>query len=705
MTLRKIYKKILFNQFKKFIENIPNDCLRKLDKETYIFDDQIKAAKEIIIKYYETGMRHTILGSQMQSGKTGCSNALINIILYIKQNHSKLIRSKKLNAILAIDSFLFISGMDSNGLQNQTIERFIQIKEYVEEPDFFDDKEELENKIYMYKNYTEWNKLGINKKNVMTSLISNEDKLFLLNYFEKNKTLINYSQDRINEIYDQLNEIAKYENWLNKKIKLDCYKNSDANKLLKEIEEKGSTIKNCLIYIDESQFGTNQQNVVPRLLEALDMDLRNTFRLIDKNCFIVSISATPFDEFKANIAFIGDNMNSKNMVIIPVGPNYVGVKKYKENNCLISCNSKVDFTENSNGEFPIIEKIKNAEDTRLNKDEFAWYIIRVPNGNDGVNIIKYNQYIKNNNFEIITLFNDSKNPINYDDFKLNANSRIEAGIKNKSKRPIIFLIKGAFRAGMTIEESFKDYCRMIYDDSKGIEASLQGLLGRMCGYRTNLEMYKNTIMYTNITHAEIYDNWIESNYSESKIPTIKISKRELTVVSAGQNTKFKLTLKEKILLRNYFAQGRVQNGNGGKGSLNKLCIDHIQKFLEKNGIIKTENKINNFKSNTLYNYTNLYQINTSVDFNYADNTKEQMLATSSFPWFMERPYTKVGDVIINVNLIDDMIYIHRGIVKSNISTPKVKKGKQHLITDPNHPQYLGPQNINLYNIVTEPNVD
>ena len=97
------------------------------------------------------------------------------------------------------------------------------------------------------------------------------------------------------------------------------------------------------------------------------------------------------------------------------------------------------------------------------------------------------------------------------------------GLKCKTK-PLIVLIKGAFRAGITIDEAYKDIIYMVYDYSVKCDTTAQALLGRMCGYRSNDLKIANTHFYLNKKFATMYSNWENDFKNRSLIPcdTIKM---------------------------------------------------------------------------------------------------------------------------------------------------------------------------------------
>jgi hypothetical protein len=115
-------------KYNKNIENRLNELLnseaRKTNEPTskkYIHDNQIDAAKEIIKSFtahlhpedeHDARNNHVVLVAKMQSGKTGTCNATINIL-----------EKTKLYSYFNIEKYLYITGMNDNGLHKQTVDR------------------------------------------------------------------------------------------------------------------------------------------------------------------------------------------------------------------------------------------------------------------------------------------------------------------------------------------------------------------------------------------------------------------------------------------------------------------------------------------------------------------------------------------------------------------------------------------------------
>lgn len=164
----------------------------------------------------------------------------------------------------------------------------------------------------------------------------------------------------------------------------------------------------------------------------------------------------------------------------------------------------------------------------------------IDNGEAGViiirtrkfNIIESDPYVRKN-FDIHEMYSSGSN-IEYEQFnemardlidkneynkkvsKMKSSSAIVGGLPKMYVKPIIVLIKGAFRAGITLDSRLKDYIYMIYDFSMKADTTAQALLGRLCGYRDKKSDITNTYIYVNKKFADMYSAW-ENDFQNRKI--------------------------------------------------------------------------------------------------------------------------------------------------------------------------------------------
>lgn len=273
-------------------------------------------------------------------------------------------------------------------------------------------------------------------------------------------------------------------------------------------------LDNSLIFIDESHYGSNEKNKLTQFLIKHGIDWKNTNELIKRNIYIVSVSATPFDEL------VSDTVECKNMIELETSDDYVGVSNFLTNDTIYDA-ERDDITY----EGKIFDYIMDAHDRMLYNNELGVIIIRTRD----FDVIKDNQYVQAH-FNVCEMYaNGSK--IEYNNLNEHLNELLSVndyyanaqrlGIRVTTK-PLIVLIKGAFRAGITIEPKHKDIIYMIYDYSIKADTTAQALLGRMCGYRNNLDTVKKTYFYINKKYADMYSDW-ENNFSDrTLIPANKL---------------------------------------------------------------------------------------------------------------------------------------------------------------------------------------
>lgn len=412
----------------------PNNKFRKTfsKKHGYLYDSQINTAKNVVANLARTSTRrnHVILAAKMQSGKTGVCNAVVNII-----------SQTELQRYLAVDKYMFITGMNDCGLKSQTLKR---VEEQV---------------------------IGANKDNIYSGLRSKKN-LSVNHYFVlKNSDLLKYEGD----------------------------------------------INNTVIFIDEAHYGSGDKNILSKFLYQHGIDWKDTNDLIKRNIYIISVSATPFDEI------VSDTKEVKSIVELKPSKEYVGVSEYLYNGQVMDA-EKDDIEE----EGVIFDYINDAHQRMVDNGEAGIIIIRTRK----FNVIEADPYIKKD-FDIYEMYSSGSN-IEYETFNemakdlidkneynkkvstMKSSSAIIGGMPKMYVKPLLVLIKGAFRAGITLDSRIKDYVYMIYDFSLKADTTAQALLGRLCGYRDKKSDISNTYIYVNKKFADMYSIW-ENDFQNRKV--------------------------------------------------------------------------------------------------------------------------------------------------------------------------------------------
>lgn len=420
-----------------------NDMFRKgcETDSSYIFDNQINAAKEIVSAFNEkvTRRNHVMLIAKMQSGKTGTCNAVCNIVNTLGLSH-----------VMGVDKFFFVTGMNDCGLKTQS---HIRLIEQVEDAN-------VGNTCIGKRSYNHLIKEGKNPKY----------------YVLKNSDLMSMEDD----------------------------------------------LNNSIIFIDECHYGSGANNILTKFLYSKGINWKDENYLISRNIYIVSVSATPFSEL------ISDEGEYKKCIELKTNDGYVGVSDYTEQGLI------------HNGKFEdTISEITYALADAMERME--------QDGVSGVCFVRTRNFDEleddmfvSHNFDIHEMYSSGKK-IEYDRLTERVNELIAANEYNKKfkdckslvvksqkidVKPLLVLIKGAYRAGVTLDSKIKDYTYMVYDYSAKSAATAQALLGRMCGYRADGTELK-THFYINDKMATMYSNWEKDFSNRDNIPCDKMKQNWL----------------------------------------------------------------------------------------------------------------------------------------------------------------------------------
>lgn len=283
-------------------------------------------------------------------------------------------------------------------------------------------------------------------------------------------------------------------------VKFTALKNSDMKKDLETGIKRSMT--NCIIFIDESHYGTkDENNILIKWLDMNSLDLHNSSDLDKRNVYIISNSATPWGEEESDLSCSKTVVKLKTNDWSDIAPHlgvyrsgYVGVEQFLENGCLRGVQEQLnkrnieDFCRRVISHLDELECIygeKKCAIIRLRKDK-----------------LKECEKIIEKYFHIETFYSEN-NKINYD--------RILTIMQNKCNnydKPILFIIDGAFRMGITIPEYCKKNIGVVFDYSdSSIETTVQGLLGRVSGYASE-DYWKDFVIYVNKRHKDQLENYI-----------------------------------------------------------------------------------------------------------------------------------------------------------------------------------------------------
>lgn len=342
-------------------------------------------------------------------------------------------------------------------------------------------------------------------------------------------------------------------------------------------------IDNSVIFIDEAHYGSNKKNILTKFLEKHGIDWKNSTAMISRNIYVVSVSATPFDEI------ISDTKECKQIIELKSTDEYVGVTEFLQNKTIFEAN-KDDIEE----EGEIFEIIADNYQRMKNDSVAGVMIIRTRK----FGIIQSDPSI-NKTFNIFEMTSDGSN-IEYkrlDDImeqlvrknKFNQTlkkSHIKGvSVKPLKVKPLLVLIKGAFRAGITINRTFKDYVYMVYDYSLKADTTAQALLGRMCGYRPNTNNVQRTHFYINKAFANMYSDWEGDFQNRSKVPCNKLTWEWLPNNYRGNDIEFgtKACGNIEIQLSDKEIKDIIRESQNQKSRV-KYMKDKLPHILDKHGI-------------------------------------------------------------------------------------------------------------------------
>lgn len=357
-----------------------------------------------------------------------------------------------------------------------------------------------------------------------------------------------------------------------------------------------NSLDNSLIFIDEAHYGSNEKNILTQFFVKHGVDWKNTNKLIKRNIYIVSVSATPFDEL------ISDRIQCKRTIELDTDDSYVGVTDYLDKDLIFDA-EKDDVCEGG----AIFDYIMDAKWRMEDHNEIGVAIIRTRN----FDIIKDDTYVQDN-FDIFEMY-ASGSKIQYDKLNLRLEAILRANLapkRPKRIKPLIVLIKGAFRAGITIPAKYKDLIYMVHDYSVKADTTAQALLGRMCGYRNENSTVENTYFYLNKKFADMYSAWENDFQNKSLVPCNKMTWDWIDNGYSGDDVKFgsrscgnfSIPLSDEEISTIY---------SMGKGKRNRAALveGYIQELLKKN--------------HCDINYDYLNEVQISGKNNYAKSSQEK----------------------------------------------------------------------------------
>lgn len=290
------------------------------------------------------------------------------------------------------------------------------------------------------------------------------------------------------------------ESCIQKSLPVKFLKNSD-------LKKNFFSLKNCLIVIDESHFGTSKKkNILPTFLKKGGLNyMKNDECMEQNNAYIVSVSATPWKEL-AN-----DKFGTKFIVELETTNEYKGFEEFDNNKQICTLYDKsILKDEIMCGTFFSIEVLEYLKDLEEKTKRKHFVIVR----NLGRGGLDITNDIIGDNYHIITIVGKDNQKVPYHDMYEAIDDICIDRDKYKNKY-LLVVIKGSFKMGKRFKLKYKDYCGVCVDYSdndKNVETTEQGLLGRFSGYITKRKIkdaWKNTRFYISKTHYDMIKNYYE----------------------------------------------------------------------------------------------------------------------------------------------------------------------------------------------------
>ncbi len=318
------------------------------------------------------------------------------------------------------------------------------------------------------------------------------------NIKENEYQIIYISNKSDNEIRDQT--YARFAQSFPYGLPIHIYHHSNLKKM---ISDKTITDfnKKTLVILDECHCSLGKDKPLEKFLKKLGIFYGKPIeKWENKNVYLLSISATPYVQSILELENWKYNIDSFKTVNLELNSDYLSLVdiyksgRIKQLPCLILNKDKSDISD----ELKIL--IKNWLEKGIEKNNNFYYIIRAIGKNYSILKETLEKMQKINEEFGIACFceksnSNNENPIN----------KLDGIISRPASKPTIILIKGALRAGKTLE--YTKYIGEAIESGKSkSDSAAQAFAGRSCGHNKKNENYiiycdKDAIKYA----AAYYD--------------------------------------------------------------------------------------------------------------------------------------------------------------------------------------------------------
>lgn len=358
-------------------------------------------------------------------------------------------------------------------------------------------------------------------------------------------------------------------------------------------------LRNSLIIIDESHFGSNKDGILHKFLERIGISPNGTLDIscynndkIQHNIYLLSVSATPYAE-------VSKLTTHKNIVIHHPGESYRGLSSLN----LIDIDIDDPYTQ-------LKDELINLMNTK------TYAIIR------NINYSKSNNYISTVLEELMEIYDFDIYECNQDTYDIR--TVLQGNVENQGKsndllddektnRPEKFTVICVKHYGNEGETIAKKYISLVWETHKSADSIAQGLPARMSGYDVNRDFYPVRVFcYKSILNT--HTSWINKAISDPKTSSIYIP-------SSGKNIKPNTRLGNKIQIDPLYQkigiyktldEVRIYKSEYGYQKMPRFgYIDRLNKktykmneLMDENGFIRQY-----LPSNNLMVYSTEYTIN------------------------------------------------------------------------------------------------
>lgn len=258
-----------------------------------------------------------------------------------------------------------------------------------------------------------------------------------------------------------------------KKYNLDLYTSGRVEILFRQDFKQGKdfkklNIRNALIVIDESHLDQNIGSELHQLLSKNGLTLDGNQNILQRNnTFILSVSATPYSELAAYKHKETVFSQNKHIIQMKPGEGYYGIEEYERDGPLFSTYDIIEHPE--------------LFAQHIGQHGNMWSLIRLPSSKKGKDQETVIHKICNAHGYKALYYTSKVTEVAMTRKEQEA-LQLDKCLKDAPNVPTVVILHGRLRAGKVVPKEFVNLIWEGAEDSK-TDSIVQGLLGRMCGYK------------------------------------------------------------------------------------------------------------------------------------------------------------------------------------------------------------------------------